>query len=37
MSSICRALGVSGVPLTAARDPASEGAARMALETEHGT
>ena len=25
MSSICRALGVSGVPLTAARDPASEG------------
>ncbi len=31
MSSICRALGVSGVPLTAARDPASEGAARMVL------
>ena len=31
MSSICRALGVSGVPLTAARDAASEGAARMVL------
>ena len=31
MSSICRALGISGVPLTAARDPASEGAARMVL------
>ena len=31
MSSICRALGVAGVPLTAARDAASEGAARMVL------
>ena len=31
MSSICRALGVSGVPLTAARDAASEGAAQMVL------
>ena len=31
MSSICRALGVSGVPLSAARDAASEGAARMVL------
>ena len=31
MSSICRALGVSGIPLSAARDAASEGAARMVL------
>lgn len=31
MSSICRALGVSGVPLSAAHDAASEGAARMVL------